>query len=148
MTKYLTSDGIPLLEWQVIRQLAEEYAALTERGDKAADRVRRRLLRYLDRLVEKYGELPSILATKSDYLLRSSRRESLLIRAYELARRRKDTKNLTLVSASLAELYIEELNDTVNGRVWIARLKKALTNYPDAAEGRLLRRLHSMIGDW
>ena len=60
-------------------------------------------LSTLDRLEVTYGALPSILATRADYLDdEDPRREELLLQAYALAESRHDTMNLLDVAHSLA----------------------------------------------
>ena len=52
------------------------------------------LLNYLDELTAKYGELPSLLATRADYVEDPAESERLLLRAFEAATRIVDTLNL------------------------------------------------------
>jgi hypothetical protein len=59
-------------------------------------------------LEEKYGPLPSLLATRADYVDSPEEREYLLLRAYEQARALNDLKNLVEIAESLASFYIED----------------------------------------
>ncbi|MET0211497.1 MAG: hypothetical protein ABW292_00755 [Vicinamibacterales bacterium] len=70
--------------------------------------------------------------------------------AYELATLQSDWTNALLVAHSLAELYIEDRHDVVNGRLWLARLKEHLAQVddPDTAQdyGRLVHELMKLDG--
>ena len=76
-------------------------------ADAEANIYTSQLLQYLDELGAKYGALPSILATRADYLMDRTEREALLIQAYILAEALNDTLNMKETEDSLAELYIE-----------------------------------------
>ncbi len=95
-----TSDGISAKDWDVVHDLAVD---VVNAPDQDRPSLRRRLLEDLDRLEVTYGALPSILATRADYLDdEDPRREELLLQAYALAESRHDTMNLLDVAHSLA----------------------------------------------
>jgi hypothetical protein len=87
---------------------------------------------YLDKLEGSYGPLPSILATRADFLEDYDRKEELLTRAYTAAAKLGDCKNLVDISHSLAELYVEALVDVQQGRKWLDRLDTHLLDCPDS----------------
>lgn len=76
------------------------------------------LLRFVDQLERKYGWLPSIIATRGDYIgsWSSLKRLRLLEKAFKLAERFKDKPSKTLIASSLAETYIEDLRNFRLGR--------------------------------
>lgn len=85
-----TPDGISTQDWDMVHELAVDI--VNTNGDEQ-ENSRVRLLNFLDELEEKYGELPSILATRADYTADLRRKEQLLIRAYVLAGARHDSLN-------------------------------------------------------
>jgi len=125
-----TSDGISAEDWDIVHQLAVDIVNSTE---EESDRCRARLFEYLDKLVEKYGELPSILATRADFLPRSEveRQEDLLKRSYALASALHDARNKLYAAHSLAALYIDELRNSDEGTRWLDRLRQELNQGDD-----------------
>jgi hypothetical protein len=118
-----TPDGISGEDWDKVHELAVEII----NADDVESEVRRsQLLSYLDQLEKKYGELPSILATRADYVEELESKEELLTRAYMLASTFQDAGNQLDVAHSLAELYIEEFQDPTEGKVWLERFGKQL----------------------
>jgi hypothetical protein len=89
-------------------------------------------LDYLYSLEEKYGELPSILATRADYTNDLSLKKRLLARAYGLAMARGDDRNALYIAHSLAELSIEEFRDAKEGCKWLDCVKQHLTQVDDS----------------
>jgi hypothetical protein len=145
-----TPDGISTDDWDVVHELAVALVNAADPQENA--RCRERLFEYLDQLEQRYGQTPSILATRADFVDGDddSVREPLYNRAYELATVRSDWTNALLVAHSLAELYIEDRHDVVNGRLWLARLKEHLAQVddPDTAQGygRLVHDLMKLDG--
>jgi hypothetical protein len=81
-----TLDGIDANDWEAVQDLAID---VVNAPDHEKTNVRQLLLDYLDTLEARYGTLPSILATRADYLEDDDpKREQLLLRAYELAESR------------------------------------------------------------
>lgn len=137
-----TSDGISGEKWEKVHELSVSYANNTRSGKKAAaESIRRRLIRTLNRLQSTYGARPSILATKAEYAKRSGDRERLLLEAFKNAKHRKDAKNLTLIASSLAEYYADEDPKPDELTKWISHLKDALKNYYDDGEAAVLKEL-------
>jgi hypothetical protein len=115
-----TSDGISTQDWDVVHQFALDIANAPA---DARDRHRKRLLGFLDVLEAKYGPVPSILATRADYLEEEDpAREDLLLRAHESAERQQDPANLVCVSQSLAELYLER-GDLLRADEWLRKMR-------------------------
>ena len=141
-----TPDGVPNEYWDKVHNLALAYANQTVVGEsEQAERVRQSMLRLLNALERKFGELPSLLATRSDYVIPTEYRERLLLRAFTLARRRRDGANRVFVSSSLASLYIEDVGNFVEGKKWLAELESALGAHPDETERRTLRNLAKLV---
>jgi len=84
------------------------------------------MLKYLSSLENRYGELPSILATRADYLDDARTKEELLIRAYGLSKRRRDSLNQLEIAHSLSQLYIERFRAPRKATIWLRRLKAHL----------------------
>jgi hypothetical protein len=124
-----TPDGISTEDWDVVHELAVN---LVNTDEERSEECRARLLRYLDKLEEKYGELPSILATRADYVDDLNAREQLLTRAYSLAENRRDGRNALYLAHSLAELYVEEFKNGSEGRKWLERLRQRLVEVDDS----------------
>jgi len=101
-----TSDGISTDDWDTVHELSLKI--VNAEAEAEANIYTRQLLQYLDELDAKYGGLPSILATRADYLMDRTEREALLIQAYILAEALNDTLNMKETEDSLAELYIED----------------------------------------
>jgi hypothetical protein len=120
----MTSDGISDSDWQPVHDLAVEIVNAGE--SEEGDRLTTELLDYLNRLERKYGSLPSILATRADYVASDQESATLLERAYSLSRDRGDRLNSLYAASSLAALYIERLRDRTSARRWIAALREAL----------------------
>ncbi|MGC4098202.1 MAG: hypothetical protein QM706_13890 [Nitrospira sp.] len=118
-----TPDGISSEDWDKVHELAVE---IVNAGDAQSEVHRSQLLIYLDQLEKKYGELPSILATRADYVAGLKQKEALLKRAYMLANAFQDARNQLHIAHSLAELYIEEFQDPTEGKVWLEYFGKQL----------------------
>ena len=65
--------------------------------------------------------------------------------AWRIANDREDRFNLVLIASSLAELPIEELNDTSSGARWLKRMEEALENHWDDGEYQELQRLRKLL---
>lgn len=142
-----TSDGISLADWDAVRILATGCVNAVVDGleNEKSAALRKKMLRLLNRLSMKYGDKPSILATKADYVVSNKKRVNLLEDAFSLAEKMGDHKNMTLISSSLAEFYVEDMGDLRNGRAWLDRLANALLDYPDSMEQSVYERIkHTM----
>lgn len=125
-----TSDGIKDIDWEVVIELASAVVNASADGADPAY-LKRKLLKELEKLERKYGRLPSILSTKADYVVKIDERLSLLREAYSAASENLDFKNKVYISATIAELYVEEFNDAVHARYWVDVLERDLADYPD-----------------
>jgi hypothetical protein len=142
----VTPDGITTEDWDRVHELALEVANSSgESDDVATESASRRLLALLDALQKKYGPLPTLLATRADYVDTSEERDYWLSAAYEQARVRSDKKNLVWISSSLAALHLEDLGDPVKGAEWLARLREQLQATPDASEFEEAGRLQVIL---
>ena len=131
----MTSDGIETKEWEVVQDYAAKIAnAVCADEDHSAEEQTQALLTYLDCLETKYGKLPSILATRADYVIEAEKRVLLLDEAYSIAKLRTDTANMRLIAASLAQHFIEEAGDARQGQLWLACFADAIGNKWDDVE--------------
>ncbi len=127
----MTSDGISTEDWDRVHQLAP---AIVNEGDTAeSDSARAELLAYLDDLEAKYGTLPSIVATRADYVRDVAESVSLLKKAYALAAKREDSVNAVYVASSLTSAYIEA-RDVPEAEYWLGRLGEALRRAGDESD--------------
>jgi hypothetical protein len=142
----MTSDGISKEDWDEVIDLSAKIADAASAEDEALRQpLTTRLLRALDSLERKYGRLPAILATRADYTDDPLQKIALLEEAWRIANNREDRFNLVLIASSLAELHIEELNDTSSGARWLACLEEALENHWDDGEYQELQRLRKLL---
>src|SRR5688572_1443807 len=96
-----TSDGISTEDWDVVHEFAVK---MVNAPNSEKQHHKDQLLQYLEALEVKYGPLPSILATRADYLADDDpAREELLLRAHALAEAQSDARNVVYVAHSLAE---------------------------------------------
>lgn len=126
-----TPDGILKSDWEVLEILAANYVYSDTLNESL---IKNSILNYVDDLISKYGQLPSLLATRADYVGSNDESKQLLELAYQLANTACDYKNKTLISSSLAELYYIELNDVKKGEYWIDKLSQDLVFYYDEDE--------------
>jgi NADH:ubiquinone oxidoreductase subunit E len=114
----MTPDGIATEDWDRVLALAVQVVNDSAAGNEEdSDAASMRLREVLDELQEKYGALPSLLATRADYVASPEEREYWLLAAYEQAQKRDDPKNLVWVSSSLACFHLEEAPDVTKGAV-------------------------------
>lgn len=113
----MTSDGINSQDWDQLHNLAVQVA---NASGEEEDELRSQLLSYLQELESKYGELPSILATRADYAEDSRDSERLLLRAFDLAVAIADTTNVREIALSLADRYSTDLFDVPKASRWLA----------------------------
>jgi hypothetical protein len=110
----MTSDGISSRDWDEVEKLSFSIADAIENESDSAVLVEE-LFNKLDRLESKYGKLPSITATRADYIDCPSKQLSLLKEAYASSLEINDKKNMAYISASIAEFYME--NDVCPNKV-------------------------------
>lgn len=143
----MTSDGISSIDWDRITGMSAEIAnAAMADNDALVKSTTQRILKQLDALEKKYGKLPSILATKAEYVESANGRVILLQEAWRIANEMDDKNNLVLISSSLAQLYIEDFRDFNEGEKWLTVLGSALENKWDEGEYSELNRLMMLIG--
>jgi len=100
-------------------------SSLTELAWKCAIDAR---LRWLE---HKYGLLPSILATRADFVKNKTRKATLLIAAYRIARKRRDRRNLAYITHSLAEHFVQAKQSPSDSRHWLKSFKKHISDDDD-----------------
>ena len=140
-----TSDGISSEDWDLVHELAQEIVTHSMNEDEPArEDARKRMLDCLRSLQLKYGSLPSILATKADFVDDLAEREELLLRAWNLTKDRSDRVNAQEIAHSLAEFYLDEVKNPSLGTLWLDVLKEEVSEPDDAwlrAEIERLRKL-------
>jgi hypothetical protein len=115
-----TSDGIKAKDWGPLHSLVLEQVNTKDLRRK--EQCRLKILVHLDRLEKKYGTLPSILATRADYVHDEVLAEQLLRKAYDQAVERRDLQNAVLVADSMAVLQLEGREDPLEAAKWVERL--------------------------
>jgi hypothetical protein len=124
-----TSDGITTEDWDIVHEIAVE---IVNAPDSEKQHHAEELLRYLEVLEAKYGPLPSILATRADYLAdEDPAREELLLRAHALADARNDSGSVVCSAQSLAKLYLHK-RDLTEANRWLNRMRECLVPRNDA----------------
>lgn len=142
----MTSDGISTKDWDRVKERASKIAtAVCSDKSAQAKKETKVLLVLLDQLQKRYGELPSILATRADYVTSDAESLGLLKKAYALAEKTNDKANLTYIASSLAELYVVDRCDKKNGKLWLAKLRTCLRRYFDEHEFNVYKTLQKML---
>jgi len=143
----MTPDGISTEDWDRVHELALEVVNASGEGDEAASAAAAvRLRELLDDLQERDGPLPSLLATRADYIHDApEEREYWLTAAYEQAQKRADLKNLVWIAASLATLYVDDLRDPTRGVQWLTLLEEHLRVSHDDSEAEEAVRLRAIL---
>lgn len=139
-----TSDGISAQDWAHVREFAEQIVELTSQDVDASLRVTS-LLEFLDVLEENYGRLPSILATRADYVATDTEKLSLLKEGYVLADEIGDHKNRAYISCDIAEYYSNETDDQHKTKYWVAQLRSNLKGHKDPFLERQLNELAGSV---
>lgn len=143
----MTPDGISTEDWDRVHELALEVVNASGEGEEAASAAAVvRLRELLDDLQERYGPLPSLLATRADYIHDApEEREYWLTAAYEQAQKRCDVKNLVWIAASLATLYVDDLRDPTRGAQWLTLLEEHVRVSHDDSEAKEAVRLRAIL---
>lgn len=140
-----TPDGISREDWAQVHQCAVDIANAALADDAPwAEASRCDLFQWLDRLEDRYGALPSILATRADYTDDVGHRLTLYQAAYEAAAARGDVRNLVWIASSLAELYVEDVREPLSAGEWLDRLEAHLSQHEDPDERAELARLRAV----
>jgi hypothetical protein len=129
-----TPDGISDADWDRVKELAVAIATASEDEEDGGEKETLALMGFLDGLEAKYGRLPSILATRADFLDDPEQAVVLLEQAWELAVERKDVRNRLYIADSLASTYIRELEDAEAGEIWLRRVAEDLKTTGDESD--------------
>lgn len=141
-----TPDGILRGDWNQLQQLVADYVNdELQSGASNETLIRNSILNLIDELVLKYGEIPSLLATRADYVENNEEAAMILEEAYKLSDATGDYRNKTFIASSLAELYQDEIKDSLKGGRWIEQLSKDLEFYYDEDEHEVLRELRRRL---
>lgn len=130
-----TPDGILKCDWNQLQELVTDYVN-DELGSDASEEesIRSSILNYIDMLLSKYGKLPSLLATRADYVRTDREAVQLLEEAYQISENLGDCRNKTFISSSLAESYYTKIKDAEKGVYWTDKLSVDLEFYYDEDE--------------
>ena len=126
---------VPKAVWSIIQNDVEKYV---ECSTEEAETLRKKILLKINSFIKICPESIDLLATKADYLKNDKQRISCLKKAFSFAKNKNDYKNQTLISSSLASLYIEELKLKTMGKIWLTHLESALKNHFDKDENEML----------
>ena len=132
-----TSDGISKEDWNQAQEIVEKITYAGSLGG-SSKLLAKKLIVYLDTLKQKYGRLPSILATQADYINEPEQELSLRKEAYITALEIRDYKNIAYISSSLARFYKETNRNTQNAKFWVRIFEKSLQDYSDSHLNSLL----------
>jgi hypothetical protein len=143
----VTSDGISAEDWDRVHELALQVVNASAEGEEAAsDVAAAQLLELLDDLQQTYGPLPSLLATRADYISDGpEERDCWLTAAYEQAQKLGDVKSLVWIAASLARLHVDDLRNPTLGAQWLTHLEEHLRLSHDDSEAREAVRLRAIL---
>lgn len=101
-----TSDGIKDRDWDRVKELACDMVNMSAM-DHDTTNERKRIITYLESLVGKYGRLPSIISTMSEYINNTTEELQLLKESYCTACEIDDAFSKAIISSSLTEYYID-----------------------------------------
>jgi hypothetical protein len=135
----VTTDGITTDDWARVKACAVELLHALDSDQEVECRFH--LLQCLNELETKYGALPSLVATRADFIEESNKNEAFLLRAYALARALGDRGSALQVAHSLASLYIDDLTKCIEASRWLLRLNKHIIEQQDEEYARELERL-------
>ena len=124
-----TPDGISTEEWEEVHGLVLNIVNAETTDERA--RSQSRLFVFLDELEALYGALPSILATRADFVDDADVRLHLLSDAYFVAEANDDRTNMLYVSHSLAEFHLDERPNLDIAEQWLERMKNHLVGIDD-----------------
>lgn len=124
-----TSDGISKKDWDKVESLALDIVNVSAVNNET-EKLEKELLKLLNDLKNKYGRLPSIIATEADYVSNTIASLKLLKEAYISALEINDLKNISYIAGSITEYY-SELNDDNKLDFWMTEFNKNLKNYSD-----------------
>ena len=132
----MTSDGISEKDWDKVQKLAENLVDANYKEDENFQKeTLENIFKYLEKLEEKYGQKPSIISTKADFLFDDNdKRIELYKNAYYLAKKINDNYNKVEISDSLTDLYIEVIGSYKDAKYWFNILSKEMkenTEYLD-----------------
>jgi len=125
-----TEDGIADDDWGKVTELAIKIANVSAKN-KDTTMLDHRMLKYLEKLANKYGRLPSIVSTMADYTEDLSQSLAMQKEAYVSACEMNCEYEMVNISESIAEIYINQKKDNKRGKYWLSILKANLKAKPD-----------------
>ena len=141
----MTSDGITKKDWSKIHRLAVKVVNSYAIKDEArASHSAKQVLEELDILEKKYGILPSILATRADYVIGVRARLRLLRAAFAKAVEIKDVRNQLSIASSLTE-YFADRKQIKLASEWLKIGQNLLKKHFDNYEAKNLRNAAKQI---
>ncbi len=143
--KNSTSDGISHRHWDKIEKLAGEIVAASVKEDFTMMEIQTEyLFDALDELEAIYGKVPSLLATKGDFMPEGQDPVPFWTEAYALAVERDDPKNQLLTASSLADYYFQKKRFDLSLK-WIDAGEHLLALVPDEFEAEAFKVLRDQI---
>ncbi len=137
-------NKVPESEWVNIIELSASYTNNVVAGLEA-ENARSKLLLALSKLRSKYGESSDICATMADYTDDFMVREKLYYEAYIYALYEKSERNMSLVSGSVCDFFLE-LNQADGGvklLIWASIFASHLEKYSDEYTDEIYKCLKS-----
>jgi hypothetical protein len=126
-----TYDGIKDIHWNKVKSLAINITNVSGLDHNTA-KFKMDLVNYLTELETVYGRLPSLLATKAEYIDDSKMQLALLKESYISACEINDSLNKTMISSTIAEFYLEYDYTKDKIQFWKNEFKTNMIEYTDS----------------
>lgn len=119
-------------EWLQVKKLSYNIAFSKNQDEEKS--YKRKLFKYIHKLIHIYGENATFLATIADFYSYHAPAVKLLKKAYTLAKKNTDVLNLTLISGSISmRLLSMKSVDFKAVQKWLRIFKINLSKYSDAS---------------
>ena len=131
-------------EWNIVSDIGTKY--ILEEDKEIQKRLKRKYFKILHKLMKKYGDDASILASLADQYNYNKSAIKLLEKAYKIAQKENDMQNLSYISSSLSLRYLN--SKPVNwkqGKFWVKRLENDLKNFQDDIVKRQLHDCYNIL---
>ena len=100
------SNRLARSDWEKLTKLSTKIAdaAIVECDEPVAEKYIEDLLVLIESLLQQYGKLPSLLATKADFIHDDQMKVSLYEEAYTIAEKSDDFINMRMILDSISEM--------------------------------------------